>query len=236
MYSEQGKSKFKQSSNKKILKRGSIDTIYVQIKTMMYNHELAPGQKLILKDLAKRLQISTTPLLQALHRLQTAKLARYEKNKGFFVAEITETEARELYQAREALEVFLAPIISEKVTKADIQRIINSYRAKTDKTQHNYPRKLMLTDAEFHLTIAKLSGNQVIVELLESVLECIYLKYQADYLSEERISSVLNEHRKILNAFSEKNSEEVIQLLREHIRSGMEEMIYNLSNGRVNSL
>ena len=219
-----------------MIKRGSIDTIYIHIKTMMYNQELVPGQKLILRDLAQRLQVSTTPLLQALHRLQSAKLVRYEKNKGFFVAEITETEARELYQAREAFELFLVPSICDKVTKAGIRGIRKPFRDQADITKPNYPRKLMLADAEFHLTIARLSGNRVIVELLESVLERIYLKYRADYLSEDRIAFSVKQHRKILDAFSEKNSAEVKQLLRDHIRSGMEKMIDNLKHGRLISL
>jgi len=104
-------------------RRGPIDAIYTQIKTMMYNQELAPGQKLIYQDLAHRLNVSTTPILQALHRLENAKLVRYEHNKGFFVAEITETEARELYQAREALEVYLIPFLIKNLTEDHIKEI-----------------------------------------------------------------------------------------------------------------
>lgn len=218
------------------LKRGSIETVYKKIKTMMYNQELAPGQKLISKDLAHRLHISTTPILQALHRLQIAKLVRYEKNKGFFVAEITVTEARELYQAREALEVYLVPTLIEKLNEESIQEIRDSFRAQMDKASPNYRRMLMLKDAAFHLAIAKASENQVIVDLLETVLERIYLKYRSEYLGEERIDRVLKQHREILNALRKKDVDKTSQLLHEHIWSGMEHMIYSLENRRVVSL
>lgn len=223
-------------AKKDSLKRGSIDTVYTQIKTMMYNQELAPGQKLIYQDLARRLNISTTPILQALHRLENAKLVRYEPNKGFFVAEITETEARELYQAREALEVYLIPILIEKLTPEGIEKIRASFRAQKDRSSPNYRRKLMLTDAAFHLTIAKVSGNQVIVDLLETVLERIYLKYRAEYLGEERIAKVLKDHRDFLESLQKKEAKKAIKLIRDHIQSGMNHMIDSLKNGRLVSL
>jgi DNA-binding GntR family transcriptional regulator len=229
-------SKAANTKNRKPVKRGSIDTIYTQIKTMMYNQDLAPGQKLIYQDLAHRLNVSTTPILQALHRLESAKLVRYEQNKGFFVAEITENEARELYQAREALEIYLIPILAENLTQKRIQEIRNSFRAHKDSTAPTYRRKLMLTDAEFHLTIAKASGNKVIVDLLATVLERIYLKYRAEYLGEERIARVLKHHRNILESLQKKDVEKAIQLTREHIQSGMNHMVENLKNRHLVSL
>jgi len=218
------------------LKRGSIDTIYTQIKTMMYNQELAPGQKLIYQDLAHRLDVSTTPILQALHRLENAKLVRYEPNKGFFVAEMTETEARELYQAREALEVYLIPSLVENLDEKQIDRIRETFRAQGEKDNPNYRRKLMLTDAHFHLAIAKASGNQVIVDLLETVLERIYLKYRTEYLGEERIEKVLKDHREFLETLQARNTKKAIKLIRDHIQSGMNYMIQSLKNRRLVSL
>lgn len=218
------------------IKRGSIDTVYTQIKTMMYNQQLAPGQKLIYQDLARRLKVSTTPILQALHRLENAKLVRYEQNKGFFVAEITETEARELYQAREALEVYLIPVLIERLNKESIEKIRESFRAQNERSTPDYRGKLMLTDASFHLTIARASGNQVVVDLLDTVMERIYLKYRSEYVGEERIAKVLKDHREMLKALSAKNTEKAIQLTREHIKSGMNYMIDSLKSRRLASL
>lgn len=216
------------------LKNGSsIDNIYNQIKTMMYNQDLAPGQKLIYQDLAKRLKVSTTPLLQALHRLENAKLVRYEQNKGFFVAEITETEAKELFQAREALEVYLIPFLIEKLTDERIEKIKEAFRAQKETAYQNNRRVLMLQDAAFHLTIAKVVGNEVIVNLLETILERINLKHRPEYLGEDRIEKVLKQHRELLDALRNKETEKAIQITRDHIHSGMAHMIDNLRNYRV---
>ncbi|RJR40942.1 MAG: FCD domain-containing protein, partial [Desulfobacteraceae bacterium] len=95
---------------------------------------------------------------------------------------------------------------------------------------------LMLTDASFHLALARASGNQVVVDLLATVMERIYLKYRSEYLGEERIALVLKQHREMLDALRKRDKKKAIQLTQEHIRSGMEHMIDSLKNWRLATL
>ena len=218
------------------VKGQSIDSVYNQLKTMMYNQELAPGQKLIYQNLARRLKASTTPILQALNRLENAKLVRYEPNRGYFVEEINETEVRELYQAREALEIYLIPILVEKLTPKDIDSIRNSFRAHSDLSHPDSRRMLMIRDASFHMTVARFAGHQVISDLLEKVFERIYLKYRAEYLGEERIQGVFKQHRAILDALQQKDVKKAAEVTREHLRSGMEHVVDSLKNRTSNRM
>jgi DNA-binding GntR family transcriptional regulator len=91
------------------------EDVYLKIKAMIYNNELAPGQKLIYQALAKKLNLSMTPVIQALNRLEHSNLVRHEPNRGYFVGEMHETECRELYQAREALETYIIPFAIQKL-------------------------------------------------------------------------------------------------------------------------
>jgi DNA-binding GntR family transcriptional regulator len=210
-------------------KRGwSIDQVHQQIKSMIYNNELAPGQKLIYQDLAKRLNASTTPILQALNRLENMKLVRYEPNKGFFVGEITEEEAIELYQAREALEIYIIPKIAENLNRNKLNAIRQAFRNHKSSTVPNYRRTLILRDAEFHLSIAETAKNEVISSLLRILFERIYLKYRPEYLGDQRIEEVLKEHRNLLKALENKDIEKAIGLTKEHIKSGMEHVVSSL--------
>jgi len=210
-------------------KRGSsTEEIHQRIKSMIYNNELAPGQKLIYQDLANRLNTSTTPILQALNRLELTKLVRYEPNKGFFIGEITEDEARELYQTREALEIYIIPKTVENVTNAKLNQIRNEIKDYKKLSSPMYRRSLILKDAEFHLKIANLANNKVIYDVLKNIFERIYLKYKPEYLGDDRIEAVMKEHRSILNALREKDVEKAIQHTKEHIKSGMEHVVSSL--------
>ncbi len=211
-------------------KRGiALEEAYQQIKRMLYLNELIPGQKLVYNDLAKRLNISVTPVIQALSRLEASKLVRYIPNRGYFVEAITETEVRNLYQAREALEVFSIPAIMENLDAKSLNDINNTFKKHRAAIQAESRRELILLDCKFHLKICEFGKNEVIQRLLGEILEQMALKYRAEYLGDDRIKAVLKEHRELLNAFRRSDIGEAIQVTRKHIRHGMEHVINSLN-------
>jgi DNA-binding transcriptional regulator YhcF (GntR family) len=116
-----------------------------EIKKMIYYNMLAPGQKLVYQDLARRLNMSITPVIQALNGLKRSNFVRYEANKGYFVGEINETEARELYEAREALESYLIPCVIKNLKREDLDAIVEiDERVLGEKRKNYWERKLAI--------------------------------------------------------------------------------------------
>jgi len=202
----------------------TIDDAYQKIKEMIYYNQLAPGQKLIYHDLAKRLNKSTTPVIQALNRLETARLVTYVPNKGYFVGEITETEAIQLYQAREALEIYIIKMIIQNPTS----KMLDDIREAFKKYQGADRRTLILLDAQFHLKIAEYAQNDVIHQLLKDIFERIYLKYRPEYLDNNRGKEVVKEHREILKALRKRNEDEAITMTKRHIKAGLAYILQSL--------
>lgn len=200
------------------------ENVYLKIKEMIYYNQLAPGQKLIYGRLARKLNVSVTPVIQALTRLETSNLVEYEPNKGYFVGEITQTEAHQLYKAREALELYIIPSIVRNLTADKLNQMRQIFK----KYQNGDRRSLILFDAQFHLKIAEYAQNEVIYHLLEKLFERIYLKYRPEYLGEDRIKAVLKEHRRILNALGRGDIEDATNTVREHIQNGMHHVIQSL--------
>jgi DNA-binding GntR family transcriptional regulator len=196
------------------LKYGAmLDDAYQKIKEMMYNNQLIPGQKIIYGDLADRLNTSVTPIIQALKRLESSKIVRYFPNKGYFVTEITEAELRELYEARESLELFILPKITRNMSPDAIASVRDHFR----KLDLSDPRKWVFHDKHFHLKIAEYARNDVIYHLLEEILERIYLRYKPQYLGEKRLKEALREHREILESIGGGNVKKVRNVIRKHI-------------------
>jgi hypothetical protein len=75
-----------------------------------------------------RLKISATPVIQALKRLETSRIVNYIPNKGYFVGEITEIEARQLYHAREALETYIIPAVIQNLTPEKLDDIRKTFK------------------------------------------------------------------------------------------------------------
>jgi DNA-binding GntR family transcriptional regulator len=212
------------SKNKDI----SSDFAFQKIKQMMYRNELAPGQKIIYKDLAKRLNLSITPVVNALGQLEMAKLVSHEINRGYFVRMINENETRELYNAREALETFIIPDVVENMDTKKLDLIKNALNEHVAINSSYHRRVVLLRDLSLHLQIVEIAKNAVIHDLLRSIFERIYLGYRPEYLINERIKSNLNQHRAILNALEKRNVNDAIELTRKHIKNGMDYVIKSI--------
>jgi DNA-binding GntR family transcriptional regulator len=214
----------------------TIEEVYTKIKEMIYFNQLAPGQKLIYSDLAKRLNVSVTPIVQALNRLETSNLVKYHPNKGYFVGQITDAEAEQLYQAREALEIYIVPIVIQNLNPKKLDEIRKAYKKHWEGYGNHYSRELILLDAKFHLQIAEYAHNDVIYRLLRDIFEQIYLKYPPQYLNTERAKAVVMEHRRILNSLRKGNVEETVDVIKQHIKAGMGHVISSLQPGKSNIL
>ena len=208
-----------------------IEDVYQKIKEMIYFSELAPGQKLIYNDLAKKLGVSITPIVQALVRLEASHLVQYAPNRGYYVGEITEIEAKELYETREALETYIIPLVLRNLNKEKHADIKKTFKKHWNAKQNGNLRGLILLDVQFHLKIAEYSNNEVIYDLLNFIFERIYLKYRpeyTEYMGSERLKQVIAEHRDILAALKEADVDKAILATRKHIRQGMAYVIASL--------
>ena len=226
--------------SEKSLKNGSpttkkgvaIEIAYSKIKRLLYINQLVPGQKLIYKDLSGKLDVGVTPVVQALNRLEASGLVDYEPNKGYCVGEITELEARNLYQAREALELFALPLVIENLDSKKLDEITRAFKKYRLAITNGNRRELVLLDSQFHLNITEYARNEVIQKLLKGVFEQLYLKYRAEYLGDDRIKTVIREHRALLGALRKGDVEETLKIARKHIRNGMEHVVVSLHENK----
>ena len=83
-----------------------IGEAYKTIKQMIFDQKLVPGQRLVYQDLGNLLNMSQTPILNALNRLEQEGFVVYENFRGFIVKPIDFQEVWEAFGVREDLEVY----------------------------------------------------------------------------------------------------------------------------------
>jgi len=211
------------------LKRGVvIEEAYNKIKDMIYSNQLAPGQKIIYNDLAKKLNISVTPLIHALNRLEASDFVSYFPNKGYFLNEITVEEAVQLYEVREALEIHALPKIIENIEQADIDNIIKTSKKYKHLEQVAADRNLFLADAQFHVQLVKISGNKILHKMLMEIFEKLYLKYPPQYMNTARLQEIASEHRSLLESLARRDIVAAMAITRFHIAQGRKRIINSL--------
>ncbi|TAK87442.1 MAG: GntR family transcriptional regulator, partial [Aquabacterium sp.] len=177
---------------------------------------LLPGAKLVEQKLGDRFGVSRTVVRQALYRLSELKLVRLEPARGAFIAAPSVREAREVFAVRRMVESQMLRELIRRITPADIRSL--KAHVKTERqavSREDVPARTKLL-FDFHVQLAAVLGNQVLVELMqELVSRCslITLMYQ----SADNAQASNAEHRQLLKAIESRDTELALKLLHDHL-------------------
>ena len=98
-----------------------IEEAYRKIKQMIFDQKLIPGQRLVNQDLGDKLNMSRTPIINALNRLVQDGFVAFESFRGFYVRPIDLKEVWDAFGVREALEVYTVEQAIKLSDDGDIQ-------------------------------------------------------------------------------------------------------------------
>jgi DNA-binding GntR family transcriptional regulator len=146
------------------------DEVYEAVKAMVMDHVVRPGARISIDGLARELEVSPTPVREALARLESEGLASKEPLKGYRATPLLTTrELEDLYQFRGLIEPWAAGRAAENVDEraaAEIRAEMASVVAPAGSEYRDY-RLLAAHDARFHSLIARLSGSEQVLRAFE---------------------------------------------------------------------
>lgn len=203
------------------VRRQVNETVYQSLKRMIQNNQLRPGNRLPHEELANQLGVSRTPVREALERLfQEGYVSRIPR-RGFFVAEIDAKEVEEIYQLREALEVYALRMTMRRGLPVDglaeLEALCRRYEELADR---NLTMERVLLDRDFHITLAGLAGNKQIVNSISAVFDKIMQKRRVEGYASSDGMKPYNEHIKLLDALRAGDAAGAEALLTQHLNQG----------------
>ncbi len=204
-------------------------TAYDTLKRLITSNQLRAGVKLTHQELAERLKVSRTPVREALERLYQEGLVTRLPRRGFYVAEIAEDEARELYELREALEVFALRLsMARGIKPADLRRLDGFNQNYKGLLRDDTTRERMVVDRDWHLALASLADNRALLRSLEAVFERLILKIRTDGYRTVRGQEALREHVEMMKALRAQDKAQAERLLTEHIQGARKRLASHL--------
>ncbi len=191
-------------------------TAYDKIKQMMFNYDIVPGQRLVFVDLAKQLNVSRTPVNNALSILAKEGFLDFVPNQGYWVRKLTKHEAESLYEIREILE---SGIIGKAIRNITDEKII-----KFDECRRNYEnavkdqvsRNLFVLDMEFHGCIIDFIQNKFLSAQYREICHKIFLRFRVEKLQIQRINDIVKEHRELFETIKIKDVGRTLELIKNH--------------------
>ena len=189
---------------------------YEGIKQILFTNEIMPGQKISYRQLAERLGMSLTPVIQALKHLEFQGLVRYEPNKGYSTAPMSMQEVQEIYDLRELIEVSLLPDVIANLNEEGIRSLQKLLRFSQSSDDESCVNEQLMQDREFHLQLASLSGRKIQVQMLQHLFDLLYLKYRGSLLFIRSKDPVGSEHQNIFHAVVSHDLDNACQALKAH--------------------
>lgn len=187
------------------------------VRTMIIEGELKEGQRIHEPELCQQLDISRTPLREALKVLHSEGLVTIEPNRGAWVATITPEEIREHFEIISSLERRAAELTAVKATESDLARL-SKLQDKLERHYHAQERnEYFETNQHIHRLIIELAGNDTLTQLHHQLMNRVsrgrYLAIGMQHRWEESVE----EHRALLDALREHNAELAGRILAEHV-------------------
>lgn len=189
------------------------------LRSEIFTGELPAGATLPERLIAERLQVSRTPVREALIILQGEGLVELVPNRGASVRTITTDDVAEIYTLRGLLESHAARLAAEHATIEQLDDMEDAQTRLRRMHARGSAADQAMADLAFHTAVSNAAGSRFLATLVGQVL-AFTVSFRANYRRPaERSNSALVEHDAIFAAIRDKDGELAERLMRDHVAS-----------------
>ena len=197
---------------------------YRAIKNYILEGNPDENTRLTEESLSKQLGISKSPIREALTRLESERLIQIEPRRGAFLRKFSLQEIGDLYEVREALEVYA--VGRAKLTPELIAALRQSVERSRQHLEVNDKPRYIEEDVNFHAALAEATGNALLEEILANIQHQVWLFRRKTYdLSR---SKAIVSHAAIVEALAQADQDKAQQLMRQHISEVRQKLLSHL--------
>ncbi len=181
--------------------------LYAELQSEILRGDLKQGEKLSEQQVCDKYGLSRTPVREAFRQLELEGLIETIPNRGAFVVGLSRRDIEDLFEMRKAYEILAVKWAIERISKDEMEKLEEAYEFMEFYTVKKEADKMLNINRRFHSLIYKASRNRMIDHALSTYQ--LYLKETGSsnaYL-DGQLDEVLAEHKKIFEAFLNKDSE-----------------------------
>nr|WP_321502949.1 GntR family transcriptional regulator [uncultured Dethiosulfovibrio sp.] len=194
------------------------DYVYHQLRNQIITKKLRAGQRLPEITLAKQLEVSRTPVREALRRLANEGMVQLIPNGGARLLAPTKEEIVGTYEVRDYLERLAVKKAASRITPLQICRLEEQIELEEKSFEERDLESYLEVNNSFHRIIAEASGNIILADYIDNVLSrtYVFLVFYETFFDFQTNPS-LDEHRAILKALSEHDEALSVKLMEDHL-------------------
>jgi DNA-binding GntR family transcriptional regulator len=198
--------------------RTKQEFVYHTLREAIMKCELPPGERLVIDDLARRLEVSAIPVREALQVLQSEGLVVNVPHVGATVAPISRESIHEVFTVMEGLEIVATRGAALRARPEDLDGLADLVSAMDDALAAGQHEQWADLNTRFHLGISTLTAMPMLQEMMERVLDR-WDRIRRFYFSGvlvHRAEQAQQEHHDLLAAMRERDCARLESMIRSH--------------------
>lgn len=197
------------------------DQVYDQLLSAILDREIGPDDRLVQERLAAEMEISRTPVREALIRLEQEGVLVTSPRGGFMLYRISQGEIRELYQARAAVESQAARILASQndpVKNADLRETI----AREEDIKEPSVRAYFDANRNIHRRFVELVGNRYLLKMFDNIWNRGIAFQLFAAIDNVDLPRSLGDHMELVDAIETGDKTKALDVFIEHITHGFD--------------
>jgi DNA-binding GntR family transcriptional regulator len=205
---------------------------YQALRTAILSGDFASGERLVEAQLATLLQVSRTPVREAMLQLQHDALITADVQGGLSVAQLSADDAGHLYDCRIGLEKIAVAEACKHIRSPQLKqlkKVLEKAEKSWGKPSHHLtPFQLLHMDYEFHRLLAESSGNPWLLSLLDQVFDQMALIRIRTMQHNPEVLEIRGEHRQIYEAVADRDATAAVKFIHTHLEASRVRVIQEI--------
>ena len=201
--------------------------VYSELKRRILSLELKPGERIYEPAMATELQVSRTPLREAIRRLISESLLEQQPTGGVLVPLLDAKAISELYDVRAALESLMAREACANATANDLDELRGIVARNAAMVE--FPDEAMKYGVALHAAIVRIAGNSWARRFHEQIASQVERYRYFTNNAPERRDEALANHRLLVDAIAAKDAEKAARIAFDHVIGARDETLRAIS-------
>lgn len=198
------------------MSKSKVEIVYEKIHEKIIKGHYRPGSKLIIAQLAKEFKMSEIPVREAIQRLAQEGYITLRPYGAPTVNSLTEDEIRQIFEIRSSLESLAGKLAVDHISNAHIKQLEQIVEESIIIYENDDIEGFFTNNRNFHRTIYEQSNNPMLVKLIQDITD-LSARYPNYYQVRNRMFESIKEHRLIIDALKDRNSDLVESLIKDHL-------------------
>ena len=197
--------------------------VYQRLKAELFDFQLMPGDRFTENEVAARMQVSRTPVREALYRLEREGYLEVLFRSGWRVKPFDFRQFEDLYDVRVILESAALRRLCEMAEQPPLDELKQFWLVAPGERLID-GRGVAQHDEAFHSTLVAAAGNAEMARIHHDITERIRIIRRLDFTKDARIDATYQEHGKILRAILQRKLDQAQLLIKSHIEQSKAEV------------